>query len=95
MPTVSGTGSLRLKKPRLALMGILPIVDSTALGSGPRLIQNLGPDALYVQDVTPATTTDGVKVPSGSSIFIGGQAYYAVSDGTSDVRDLGRGLGIY
>ena len=96
MPTVSGTGSLRLKKPRLALAGILPIASSAALGPGPRLIQNLGPDALYVQDVTPATTTDGVKVPSGSSVFLGGtEVYYAVSDGTSDVRDLGRGLGIF
>ena len=96
MPTVSGTGSVSLKKPVLALRGYIPITTSAPLGSGPRLIQNLGPDILYVQDVTPATTTDGVKVASGSSIVIGGgESYYAVSAGKSDVRVLGRGLGIF
>jgi hypothetical protein len=56
------------------------------------MIQNHGPDDLYVHDVDPATADQGTLVPSGSALAVGGGAdFFAISDGTSDTRILGRG----
>lgn len=66
------------------------------IGEDPCLIQNLGPDILYVgyQDVT---SSNGVQVASGGHAVIGetNDPVYVVSVGTSDVRILGRGENLY
>lgn len=70
--------------------------SSQFLCTGPALIQNLGSDDLYVADVNPATTVNGALVANGSSIVVGGgEDYYAISEGTSDVRVLARASGVY
>ena len=70
------------------------------LGSGNALFQNLGPDLLYVgrQLGNDLPTEDtGVRIAAGEAITLGAgsQAIYAVSAGTSDVRVLGAGTGIF
>jgi hypothetical protein len=60
------------------------------------LIQNLGDDNLYVSDVNPATVDNGVLIQSGEAVSVlGGDNFYAISAGTSDVRVLGRGAGFF
>ena len=67
-----------------------------ALGTSAMLIQNLGPDALYLgeADVTDET---GVLVSPGESLVVGNLNHplYAVSSAASDVRILVRGQGIF
>lgn len=76
----------------------MPSISDTpvALGSSSYLIQNLGPDNLYVGEST-VTVDDGVKVAAGEALAVGStnSPVFAVSDGTSDVRTLGRGMGIF
>lgn len=72
------------------------ITTSQVLVTASALIQNLGPDDLYVADVNPATTSNGFKVEEAESIAVGGgRTYYAVSAGTSDVRVLGGASGVF
>jgi hypothetical protein len=60
------------------------------------MIQNLGPDNLYIDDVDPCTTTEGTQIPAGSAVALGGGTMYnAISEGTSDTRVLGRGQGFF
>jgi hypothetical protein len=60
------------------------------------LIQNLGPDALYITDGDDPEN-DGVRVEVDQAIAIGfaNGVLTAVSDGESDVRILGRATGIF
>lgn len=70
--------------------------SSQFLCTGPAQIQNLGSSDLYVADVNPATTNNGVKVANGKSLVVGGgEDYYAISVGTSDVRVLARASGVF
>lgn len=75
----------------------MPSITDTAisLGSAGALIQNLGPDALYLGSHA-VTTDDGIKVSVGEALTIGytDSAVFGVSDGTSDVRVLRGGMGI-
>ncbi len=66
------------------------------LGSFGYLIQNLGPDDLYVGEESVDSDT-GFKVPSGSAVTVGNTAWdvWVVSDGTSEVYTLGEGGGLY
>lgn len=76
----------------------MPSIGTTVLsiGSGPMLIQNLGDDDLYVLDESSVTIDTGVQLITGASVVVGdGESFYAVSEGTSDVRILGRGTGIF
>lgn len=60
------------------------------------LIQNLGPDDLFVTDEETATAADGVQVSMGNAVAVGdGQLYHGVSAGTSDVRVLRNCVGIF
>lgn len=66
------------------------------LGEGVMLIQNLGPDALYVWDQPGVTTSTGVEVSTGRAVAVGsGFIHYGISAGTSDVRTLAGGLGLF
>ena len=70
--------------------------ESVVIAESGGLIQNLGPDALYVSDVDPATADNGVQVSVGRSVAVGyGDTYYGISAGTSDVRNLARGVGLF
>ena len=76
----------------------MPSFDTTSatLTTVGALVQNLGPDELYVADVTPATSSNGFRLESGESLALGsGRTYYAVSVGTSDVRVLGGSSGVF
>jgi hypothetical protein len=70
--------------------------SSVLIASEESLIQNLGDDVLYVSDVDPATVGNGVEVQPNDCVAVGGGAnFYAISEGTSDVRTLGRGSGYF
>ncbi len=60
------------------------------------LIQNLGPDTLYLAEPTVSVGA-GVQVLVDQAVTIGASnsVMYAVSEGTSDVRILGEGLGMF
>lgn len=76
----------------------MPSVGTTAVsvGSGPILIQNLGDDDLYVLDEPSVTADTGVQLITGQSVAVGdGESFYVISEGTSDVRVLGHGTGIF
>jgi len=70
----------------------VPIV----IGSGPQMIQNLGPDTIYVggPSVT-AETGFTVKIGETFAMLYNGTPSYAVSAGNSDVRRLPGGSGMY
>jgi hypothetical protein len=70
--------------------------EATGIGEGGFLIQNLGPDPVYI-GFSGVTTSDGIEVASGVSLVMGetGETVYAVSIGTSDVRTLDRGEGLF
>ena len=73
-------------------------IDTTSvtLTTSGALVQNLGPDELYIADVSPATSTNGFRLESGESLAVGsGRTYYAVSAGSSDVRLLGGASGVF
>ena len=76
----------------------MPYVSSTPvnLGSGSVLIQNLGPDDLFLGSLG-VTVETGVRISAGSSITVGydSEQFYAVSAGTSDARVLASGSGIF
>jgi hypothetical protein len=67
-----------------------------SLGTGAQLIQNLGPDALYLGDASVDEDT-GVLLNANESIVVGNLNHplFAVSADTSDVRTLSRGQGIF
>jgi hypothetical protein len=76
----------------------MPTVDTNVaeLGPGPLLIQNLGDDPLYVLDDADVTVDNGLQVSAGRAVAVGGgDAYFAVSEGSSDVRVLSRGTGVF
>ena len=77
----------------------MPSVGSTpvSLGQSGQLIQNLGPDDLYVQPFSGVTVQSGFRIPSGKSVAVGyaNGGLYAVSAGTSEVRTLGGGTGMF
>lgn len=66
------------------------------IGSASYLIQNLGPDNLYVGD-EDVTDENGLQLAAGESVARGvtNAATYVVSSGTSDARILGRGTGFF
>lgn len=66
------------------------------IGDDSYLIQNLGPDPLYVGN-SDVTTDTGVQINTGESLTVGVTEtdVYVVSAGTSDVRTLIRGLGVF
>jgi hypothetical protein len=76
----------------------VPSITTTAspLPSG-GLIQNLGPDEIYVGESSAVTSSTGVRVSADEVIAVGfvNLGLYAVSAGTSDVRTLTRGTGIF
>lgn len=67
-----------------------------SLGTGSKLIQNLGPDALYLGGETVDDET-GVVLNANESIVVGDMTHplFVVSAAASDVRTLSRGLGIF
>lgn len=75
----------------------MPNVGTTPVnlaGKNP-LIQNLGPDPLYVSDASTVTASTGVKLTVGQSLVVAtAKGPWAVSGGTSDVRLVNRGAGI-
>jgi hypothetical protein len=75
----------------------MPTIEETAVSiASAGLIQNLGPDAVYIGG-TAVTTETGFRVSSGEALAVGTATsmLYAVSDGTSDVRILNRATGIF
>lgn len=72
-------------------------VGSTPEKLGPNypLIQNLGPDPIYVGADSSVSTATGVKVESGQSFNANSPSTWVVSSGTSDVRSIDRGVGIH
>jgi hypothetical protein len=72
------------------------VTDAQSLGEGVMLIQNLGPDALYVWDEEGVTADNGVQVSVGRAVVVGsGFEHFGISAGTSDVRTLAGGLGLF
>lgn len=70
--------------------------EAVALPSYPCVVQNLGPDTLYLGEAT-VTAGAGVKVEIDKAVTIGGtnSVIYAISDGECDVRILSQGLGMF
>ena len=82
----------------MSSVGTTPI----AVGLGPRLVQNLGPDDLYIghSDVSgnPLVTVEaGIRLSAGESISLASTSTQisVVSSGTSEVRNLSSGSGMY
>lgn len=75
----------------------MAVVNDTAVSiASAGLIQNLGPDAAYVGGASVAPET-GFRVSAGEAVSVGlaTNTLYVVSDGTSDIRILSRGIGIF
>lgn len=75
----------------------MPTITTTASPiASASLIQNLGPDTLYINEGS-VTAQTGVRVSVGEALVVGtsNDTLYAVSDGSSDVRVLGRATGIF
>ena len=70
--------------------------EPVALPTKGCLVQNLGPDTIYIGE-SDVSSGDGVTVLVNEAVAIGAfnRPVYAVSDGTSDVRLLGRGTGMF
>lgn len=70
--------------------------EPVSIGTNGVLIQNLGPDILYVGELI-VPPENWVPVASNQAISVGGSntPTYVVSDGTSDVRLLGQGSGMF
>jgi hypothetical protein len=63
------------------------VTAAVAVPSKAALIQNLGPDILWVSITHPATANNGIRVLKGQAIDVSGVgAVSAFSAGTSDVR---------
>jgi len=60
------------------------------------LVQNLGPDTITIGEAN-VSSGDGITILINEAIAIGNvnQPVYVISDGTSDVRLLGRGTGMF
>lgn len=75
----------------------MPTITTTA-GRVPSagLIQNLGPDDVYIGESSSVTSSTGLKIVAGKSVAVGNTngTLYAISAGTSDVRSLTRATGI-
>ena len=76
--------------------------NAVSLEAGPLLLQNLGPDDLYVghsaMDGTPTVTAEaGFRLSAGESISVQSTSskISVVSSGTSEVRYLKSGTGVY
>lgn len=70
--------------------------EVVSLGEGVKLIQNLGPDLLYVEANANVTAETGVQVTAGDSVSTGaGETHYCISAGNSDYRVLGEGFGYH
>ena len=61
-----------------------------------RLIQNLGPDPIFVGE-EGVTEDDGIQLLAGQGMSVSYTNYnlFMVSSGTADVRTLGQGDGIF
>lgn len=69
-----------------------------SFGTDGQLIQNLGPDLLYVQSDPSVDATTGLQLGVGdclSTLYSTGGLLYAVSAGNSEVRELISGTGIF
>lgn len=82
----------------MASVSTIPV----SLAAGPLLLQNLGPDDLYVghsyADGTPTVTpSTGFRLSTGESISVQSTStkISVVSVGTSEVRYLSAGTGVY
>lgn len=82
----------------MASVGSTPMT----LMKGPLLIQNLGPDVVYVGhstvlDIPEVSDEEGFQVSPGRTISIGptNTKISVVSAGDSDVRTLASGTGVY
>lgn len=77
----------------------MPSIGTSAeqLASGDCLVQNLGPDALYLGRDESVDASSGVKVAAGDAVSVAytSQPLHGVSVGTSDVRILEAGTGIF
>jgi len=67
-----------------------------SLGYGAQLVQNLGPDELYLGESDVDSST-GVLLNANESTVVATRTHdlYVVSAGSSDVRTLSRGQGIF
>lgn len=59
------------------------------------LIQNLGPDPIYIGVDNSVTSETGVKIDTGQSFTSKRSNSWVVSSGTSDVRTVEQGIGVY
>lgn len=66
--------------------------SATMVTTAGSLVQNLGPDDLYVDNVSTVTTASGLRVAAGETVAVGANNHYAISEGTSDVRVLSGGI---
>lgn len=77
----------------------MPAVGTTAvvIGKDAYLIQNLGPDTLYVGETDAVDEENGIQLLVGEALSVGATnvSIYAVSEAASDVRILSRGLGFF
>jgi hypothetical protein len=70
---------------------------AVSVGTGPGLVQNLGPDEMYVGNSTGLTSSTGVLVPANKAMAFGfsNTPIYVISAGASDVRFLYGGSGLF
>lgn len=74
----------------------------TTIGSSACLLQNLGPDNLYVGNSDSSgnplvTSTNGFRLAAGQSVAVtnGSTETSIVSEGSSEYRILNRGIGVF
>lgn len=75
----------------------MPNVGTTPVNLAAKnpLVQNLGPDPLYVSDASTVTASTGIKLVAGQSLTVlTSKGPWAVSGGMSDVRVVSRGTGL-
>ena len=67
------------------------------LGKNGQLIQNLGPDDLYIAPTPSVGLSSGFRIVPGESLSFGysNDPMYAISGGTSELRSLSGGTGMY
>lgn len=70
--------------------------EPVVIGTGPQMVQNLGPDVIYVGGPNVDATT-GFPIKNGETfaMLYTGTPSYAISVGNSDVRRLPGGSGMY
>ena len=71
--------------------------EAVALGHKAQMIQNLGPDELYVAPREDVDEDNGFAVYAGQAVALGysNGGVWCVSAGTSDVRMLDGATGIF